>query len=53
MNVNEFVEKVESLSKEDRSQFLAYLYGSLNHELLKHYEVIENAFRSIGVDIKK
>lgn len=47
MNVNEFIEKFNSLSERQKESFLAFLHGSLNHPPIKKYEVIKSTFEYV------
>lgn len=44
MSVNAFLEKFNSLSEREKTSFLAFLHGCLNHPEIKKYEPIESAF---------
>jgi len=44
MDAYGFIQKFYSMSKGEQTSFLAFIYGALQHDEIKHFEVIKEAF---------
>lgn len=44
MDAYEFIQKFYLMSEGEQKSFLAFLYGACQHDEIKHFEVIKEAF---------
>ncbi|MFY2154668.1 hypothetical protein ACOSZF_03120 [Cytobacillus firmus] len=44
VNVNEFLDKFNSLPDKEKSSFLAFIHGAVNTPEIKKYQILESAF---------